>query len=163
MHMTTDEIVRSYREAKAPSKQITILAQLNCCSTDEIRNLLKDAGALKYQRHKTKKAEKKEDDDKGDPGDTVPAAVPAEAEPAAGADIDPAIPEEVKRLIDNRLKEINVGIKQYEHEIRLLTEEKDILVKYCAPAQTENQEQFIGDYQGIPDQFDNMTGSMNLS
>lgn len=133
MHMTADEIVRSYKEAKAPSKQITILAQLNCCSTDDIRNLLKDAGALKYQRHKTKKAEEKEDDDKGDPGDTVPAAVPAEAEPAAGADIDPAIPEEVKRLIDNRIKSINVGIKLHEHEIEMLTEERDILVRYCAP------------------------------
>lgn len=137
MHMTADEIVRSYREAKAPSKQITILAQLNCCSTDDIRNLLKDAGALKYQRHKTKKAEEKEDDDKGDPGDTVPAAVPAEAEPAAGADIDPAIPEEVKRLIDNRIKSINVGIKLHEHEIEMLTEERDILVRYCAPSENK--------------------------
>ena len=137
MHMTADEIVRSYREAKAPSKQITILAQLNCCSTDDIRNLLKDAGALKYQRHKTIKAEKKEDDDKGDPGDTVPAAVPAEAEPAAGADIDPAIPEEVKRLIDNRIKSINVGIKLHEHEIEMLTEERDILVRYCAPSENK--------------------------
>lgn len=137
MHMTADEIVRSYREAKAPSKQITILAQLNCCSTDDIRNLLKDAGALKYQRNKTKKAEKKEDDDKGDPGDTVPAAVPAEAEPAAGADIDPAIPEEVKRLIDNRIKSINVGIKLHEHEIEMLTEERDILVRYCAPSENK--------------------------
>lgn len=137
MHMTADEIVRSYREAKAPSKQITILAQLNCCSTDDIRNLLKDAGALKCQRHKTIKAEKKEDDDKGDPGDTVPAAVPAEAEPAAGADIDPAIPEEVKRLIDNRIKSINVGIKLHEHEIEMLTEERDILVRYCAPSENK--------------------------
>lgn len=156
MHMTADEIVRSYKEAKAPSKQITILAQLNCCSTDDIRKLLKDAGALKYQRHTgTKKAKKKNDDDKGDPGDKDHAA--------AGADIDPAIPVEVKRLIDHRLKEINVGIKQYEHEIRLLAEEKDILVRYCAPAQKENSGQFTGDYEGIPDQSDNMTGSMNLS
>lgn len=156
MHMTADEIVRSYKEAKAPSKQITILAQLNCCSADDIRKLLKDAGALKYQRQTgTKKAEKKEDDDKSDPGDKDHAA--------AGAHIDPAIPDEVKRLIDSRLKEIDVMIKQYEHEIRLLTEEKDILVKYCAPAQKENPEQLIGDYQGIPDQFDNMKGSMNLS
>lgn len=137
MHMTADEIVRSYREAKAPSKQITILAQLNCCSTDDIRNLLKDAGALKYQRNKTKKVEEKEDDDKGDPGDTVPAAVPAEAEPAAGADIAPAIPEEVKRLIDNRIKSINVGIKLHEHEIEMLTEERDILVRYCAPSENK--------------------------
>lgn len=40
MHMTNDEIVRSYKEAKDPQKQIGILADLNLCKKSEIETIL---------------------------------------------------------------------------------------------------------------------------
>lgn len=40
MTMTEFEIVQMYRQAKYKEQQIPILAQLNLCSTDEIRDIL---------------------------------------------------------------------------------------------------------------------------
>lgn len=40
MEMTADEIKRNYRQAKDPEKQIGILADLNNCSVDEIKDIL---------------------------------------------------------------------------------------------------------------------------
>lgn len=45
MVMTTDEIVMEYKQAKAPMKQISILADENLCSRDEIIAILREAGA----------------------------------------------------------------------------------------------------------------------
>lgn len=44
MQMTEQEIVRSYREAADPNKQISILAQLNCTNPKTIRDILRDHG-----------------------------------------------------------------------------------------------------------------------
>lgn len=44
MIMTKEEIVRDYRLAKAPSKQIKILAELNQCDRKTIIQILTDAG-----------------------------------------------------------------------------------------------------------------------
>ena len=44
MQMTNEDIVRSYNEAKNKSKQIKILAELNCVSPSEIRMVLVNAG-----------------------------------------------------------------------------------------------------------------------
>lgn len=49
MNMTEEEIRRNYRLSKAKKKQIGILADLNCCSKDEIRNIL---GIRQEQRGK---------------------------------------------------------------------------------------------------------------
>lgn len=38
--MTEYEICKSYREAKNPNEQVKILAQLNCCSIDDIYMIL---------------------------------------------------------------------------------------------------------------------------
>lgn len=40
MEMTNEEIVRSYRQAKEPRDQITILAELNLCGTAKIVEIL---------------------------------------------------------------------------------------------------------------------------
>ena len=40
MEMTTDEIKRNYNAAKHKSWQISVLAQLNDCNTDTIREIL---------------------------------------------------------------------------------------------------------------------------
>lgn len=44
MTMTPEEICRDYRLAKAPSKQISILAELNGCTRKEIYKILLDGG-----------------------------------------------------------------------------------------------------------------------
>ena len=44
MQMTEREIVQSYREAKHPGTQISILADLNCCSREDIYNILVENG-----------------------------------------------------------------------------------------------------------------------
>ena len=41
MQMSDDEIRTSYRQAKDPVKQIKILAQLNCCSVQDIKEIIK--------------------------------------------------------------------------------------------------------------------------
>ena len=49
MEMTEEEICRSYRQAYSPSKQIKVLAELNCCKENEIKQILKDNGYMKKQ------------------------------------------------------------------------------------------------------------------
>lgn len=44
MEMSKDEIVVRYRQAKDPAKQIGILADLNCCTKEEIAEVLLEAG-----------------------------------------------------------------------------------------------------------------------
>lgn len=46
MEMTNYEIARSYRESKEHRKQIGILADLNCCSTAKIRDILRSEGIV---------------------------------------------------------------------------------------------------------------------
>lgn len=58
MTMTNEEIIRDYREAKAPMKQIGILADMNCCTRKEIVAILADAGLeIPKQYQKRPKAE----------------------------------------------------------------------------------------------------------
>lgn len=64
-YMTHDEIYVSYRDAKDKKKQIQILSQLNCCSQDEIVEVLRNKGVTGKQlpresKHRVEcKAEKK--------------------------------------------------------------------------------------------------------
>ena len=44
MTMTNDEIVRDYKAAKTPAKQIAVLADLNVCTKKEIVEILREAG-----------------------------------------------------------------------------------------------------------------------
>ncbi len=55
MEMTKAEIIRIYREAKEPNKQIYILAQLNAVSVNEIKTILAEAGIedKEFQEAKT--------------------------------------------------------------------------------------------------------------
>lgn len=57
--MTNEEIIRDYKQAAAPMKQIKILAELNQKSTKEIVQILKEAGCeLPGQYDKKPKVEK---------------------------------------------------------------------------------------------------------
>ena len=44
MTMTKEEIIRDYKAAKAPSKQIAILAELNQCDREKIKQILVEGG-----------------------------------------------------------------------------------------------------------------------
>lgn len=65
--MTDFDICKEYREAKNPSAQLKILAQLNCCSEKDILEILKrNNEPLRKRTYTTKKesAEKAEEKDK---------------------------------------------------------------------------------------------------
>ena len=47
MDMTVSEIECAYRQAKKKAEQIGILADKNCCTKDEIMNILIDTGKYK--------------------------------------------------------------------------------------------------------------------
>lgn len=57
MHWTKEEVVRSYREAADPKKQIGIIAELNAVPKKEIRGILEEAGMLKPEAKKPTKPE----------------------------------------------------------------------------------------------------------
>lgn len=80
MVMSNDEIVTEYRQAKAPQKQIGILADLNRCSKQEIVAVLAAAGVELPKTYSKAKAPKTETSAMEAPGwETVtPAAAPSE-------------------------------------------------------------------------------------
>lgn len=52
MWMTKSEIARSYRESKNRNAQIGILAEMNLCSIEEIREVLVETGEIKAKGKK---------------------------------------------------------------------------------------------------------------
>mgnify|MGYP003290200518 CR=1 FL=1 len=48
-HMTNEEIIVRYRQAKDKTEQVKILADLNACTTDKIINILVNEGGYKIQ------------------------------------------------------------------------------------------------------------------
>lgn len=46
MQMTDEEVRRSYRQAKDKQNQIQVLAELNLCKQEKIRQILEDSGDL---------------------------------------------------------------------------------------------------------------------
>lgn len=62
MYMSNAEIVSDYRQAKAPMKQIAILADMNQCDRKEIIEILREAGCdLPKQYQKKPKETPKEE------------------------------------------------------------------------------------------------------
>lgn len=53
MEMSNEEIVRSYREAKDKAVQLGILADLNCCSKEYIKQILREGGISPQQLPRT--------------------------------------------------------------------------------------------------------------
>ena len=83
MTMTPEEICREYRQAKAPTKQIQILADLNGCKKDEIKQILIDGGE-KLPGNMTAPGERKAPKPKAEPDKT--ATAPAKPEPVNRGD-----------------------------------------------------------------------------
>lgn len=61
MVMTKDEILRDYRAAKSKQNQIGVLADLNCCKSREIVNILLEAGEPVPRNFLTGEMRKKKD------------------------------------------------------------------------------------------------------
>lgn len=58
MEMNENEIVRSYRESKNKKQQIDILADINCCKPEQIKEILKKNGVdLRGGNYRAKKEE----------------------------------------------------------------------------------------------------------
>jgi hypothetical protein len=68
MEMNENEIVRSYRESKNKKQQIGILADMNCCEPEQIKEILKKNGVdLRGGNYRAKKEEAPKEDAKADP------------------------------------------------------------------------------------------------
>ena len=94
-----DEIRMMYREAKNKTEQIGILADLNLCGKDEIRQVL---GLKKPGRGKSEEVQ----------------------ETARKMEL----PEAIRRLVKARLHELDAEILKLEEEVRKLVDERDELV-----------------------------------
>ena len=138
MQMTKEEIIKNYKEAKAPSKQISILAQLNCCDAAEIREILKEAGVLrKYERKRNaepvkSKAAKKPVTSKNlrtVPVDQLDFTVEADPEPESEAKV-PVSSCNLINLIKSRLEEIKKEISYHQEKIDNLKAEAEDLKGY---------------------------------
>lgn len=53
MQMSVREIKRSYEEAKNKKRQIGILADLNCCSKEEIEKIISVENSIEQKKEKT--------------------------------------------------------------------------------------------------------------
>lgn len=68
MEMNENEIVRSYRESKDKKQQIGILADMNCCEPEQIKEILKKNGVdLRGGNYRAKKEETPKEDAKAAP------------------------------------------------------------------------------------------------
>lgn len=120
MQMSCGEIVRSYKEAKEPKKQIGILAELNAVGKDEIAKILYDAGEIskmtygQYQRHgkkavKTEPTETAEVCEQSAP-DGEPCRVPEKAE-------NVQVPEAVIEMTRGALKEMKSAYERAKNAV----------------------------------------------
>ena len=112
MQMSDVEIVRSYREAKDKRSQVGVLAELNACSKDYIREILKRSGidAPKPGRKSTTEPE------------PVKAALTEMAKQAVKKEpADPEeVPDELMEIAQDRLKSPQENRENREHEIEVL-------------------------------------------
>ena len=110
MQMAESEIVRSYKEAAEPARQIMILAQLNCCSPDDIARIvgLPETPKLRRGRKATK------------------AAVSPKLKPSSAK--DEVLTELYRKLdmLDAKIKEMEKRYKETTTAIKVLSEMEDI-------------------------------------
>ena len=109
MEMTHEEIVRDYNAAANKSKQIKVLADLNCVSPGEIRAVLAQAGVPGVKMPERIRP-RKTDPASPEAGQKVPAAAPEQAAPfwPQMEDILNALPEklppEAEPIVQNLLQ-----------------------------------------------------------
>ena len=140
MQMSYGEIVRSYKEAKEPKKQIGILAELNAVGKDEIAKILYNAGEInkmtygQYRRHgkkavKTEPAETAEVCEQSAP-DGEPCRVPEKAE-------NVHVPEAVLEMVRSALGELQSAYERARDVVRQYEEMEAFLAAATAEDKAE--------------------------
>lgn len=96
MEMTASEIISSYKSAKYPAKQISVLAELNGTSPKKIKEVLGE--------------------------DLNPNAKRGPGRPPAGDRKKTPVPDSVKTLVIERLETLDQMIQELEKEYKELSE-----------------------------------------
>lgn len=114
MEMTTNEIVRMYKEAADKKKQITILSQMNLCTPEEIREELIKGGVdprCLPRNRKKNEAAISEPDDAQKPGNM------------ADDEVDALIKEALvnyRPSLEKQLKEIEAAAAPLARKVALI-------------------------------------------
>lgn len=113
MQMSDSEIVRSYKEAKDKRSQVGVLADLNACSKDYIREILQRNGinAPKPGRKTTTEPE---------PVKAVLTEMAKKAVRKEPADPEDDTPDELLLLATERLKNLRESREEREHDIQIM-------------------------------------------
>ena len=111
MQMTNEEIIKEYREAKNKKQQIKILADLNTCDANVIKEILIEAGeaAPRVYRAAKKPEEKK----------TTKAA-------------EQELPTAIIKSLTMRMNEIGAAITLQEAKIEELKQERQDIADFLA-------------------------------
>lgn len=164
MHMTDDEICAMYRDAANKSKQIGILADLNCTDKDKIREILYDHEMMKKPgrpstgpkpRKDTKKAKKEAESPEAEKqadnntGQQASVRITERLSVPEGTPLTkvPAPPSCVIKAIHYRLKDISTHIQSHKNDIQIFTDairdlenERDDLMDYLRSQRIEYKE-----------------------
>lgn len=123
MTMTEGEIVRDFKAAKSKAKQIDILAQLNCCSVQTIRDILENNGVVLKGVPKTTSNK-----------DQQPKQVTAKAEKAEKVveirEVVKQIPGIVKDCVIQRVGVLDDKITELEKALEAYRNERDELLDW---------------------------------
>lgn len=115
MEMKPSEILQSYENAQHKTKQISILAELNACSKDEITDILKEMGAELPKRKYQKKEEPAKEPEKKEWEEPEIKALPEPREQPAVV-----LNETVAMILFGRLDEIEARLRILESQKKKL-------------------------------------------
>ena len=150
MTMNENEIVRSFKEAKKKREQIGILAELNSCSRDKIRDILirngiseaelpakkgrRSAAETEEIQQQLKKNRTKVDElhsekrepaaEKEDLTGTTEEVLPLEETSKNVKEISCEVPESVKEICRHRIWVIGVRVDELRQTIEMIEKEK---------------------------------------
>ena len=119
MQMSDSEIVRSYKEAKDKRSQVGVLAELNACSKDYIREILQRNGinAPKPGRKSTTEPEPVKAEE---PKKAVLTEMAKKAVKKEPADPEDDTPDELLLLATERLKHLQESRAEHEHSLQII-------------------------------------------
>lgn len=117
LNMTPYEICESYRTAANPNKQITVLAQLNCCLREDIIEILQENNEPLKKRLYNRSPKKEQA-----PQETAP-------EHIIRADYieSPSLPESVEDAIRRRIAELDETIANIRNSLEKNENQKEEL------------------------------------
>ena len=119
MEMNENEIVRSYRESKNKKQQIGILADMNCCEPEQIKEILKKNGVdLRGGNYRAKKEEAPKEDAK---------AAPPIPERKIEIPEEQIVKDKLPRIVRKTLEE---DLDFIEEQLKELIEKKSTIKKF---------------------------------